>query len=94
MFNKEPKMNDKTTEFQTREEIIAMALKARENEVMMYQINIDNYQLALEEISSLSIEEQSELSEFAQQLRTLLMSEITEQKKAKIMLKVIQRQVA
>lgn len=87
-------MNDKTTEFQTREEIIAMALKARENEVMMYQINIDNYQLALEEISSLSIEEQSELSEFAQQLRTLLMSEITEQKKAKIMLKVIQRQVA
>ena len=87
-------MNDKTTEFQTREEIIAMALKARENEVMMYQINIDNYQLALEEIFNLSIEEQSELSEFAQQLRTLLMSEITEQKKAKIMLKVIQRQVA
>ena len=86
-------MTDKTTEFQTREEVLAMALKARENEVMMYQINIDNYQLALEEISSLSIEEQSELSEFAQQLRTLLMSEIAEQKKAKIMLKVIQRQV-
>lgn len=93
MFNKELKMTDKTTEFQTREEVLAMALKARENEVMMYQINIDNYQLALEEISSLSIEEQSELSEFAQQLRTLLMSEIAEQKKAKIMLKVIQRQV-
>ena len=86
-------MTDKTTEFQTREEVLAMALKAREHEVMMYQINIDNYQLALEEISSLSIEEQSELSEFAQQLRTLLMSEIAEQKKAKIMLKVIQRQV-
>ena len=86
-------MTDKTTEFQTREEVLAMALKVREHEVMMYQINIDNYQLALEEISSLSIEEQSELSEFAQQLRTLLMSEIAEQKKAKIMLKVIQRQV-
>jgi hypothetical protein len=32
--------------------ILAGALKAREEEVMQYQINIDNYRLAIEEIRS------------------------------------------
>lgn len=77
----------------TREEILASALKAREQEIMHYQINIDNYTIALEEISKLSADERAELSEFADQIRNLLASELLEQKKAKIMLKVVQQQV-
>jgi hypothetical protein len=78
---------------QTREEILASALTAREQEVMHYQINIDNYTLALDEMSKLSVEERAELSGFADQLRTLLTSEKLEQKKAKIMLAVVQKQL-
>lgn len=77
----------------TREEILAKALDARVQEVMHYQINIDNYSLALEEISKLSPDERQELSGFADQLRGLLASEKLEQKKAKIMLQVIKQQV-
>lgn len=87
-------MTTETTETpKTREEILAMSLDARVQEIMHYQINIDNYSLALEEIAALPIDERAELSEFADQLRTLLASEKLEQKKAKIMLAVVQRQV-
>jgi hypothetical protein len=87
-------MTDKTVETpKTREEILAMSLEGREQEVMTYQINIDNYALALEEIGSLPPDERNELSDFTEQLRTLLTSEKLEQKKAKIMLAVIKKQV-
>jgi hypothetical protein len=87
-------MTDKTIETpKTREEILAMSLEGREQEVMTYQINIDNYALALEEIGNLSPDERNELSEFTEQLRSLLTSEKLEQKKAKIMLAVIKKQV-
>jgi hypothetical protein len=87
-------MTDKTIETpKTREEILAMSLEGREQEVMTYQINIDNYALALEEIGNLPPDERNELSEFTEQLRTLLTSEKLEQKKAKIMLAVIKKQV-
>jgi L-rhamnose mutarotase len=78
---------------QTREEIISGALDARIQEVMHYQINIDNYALALQEINSLPVDEQVELSEFSDKLKTLLASEKIEQKKAKIMLSVMKKQV-
>lgn len=77
----------------TREEILIEALKAREQEIMHYQINIDNYTIALEKISQLSADERAELSEFSERLRNLLSSEKLEQKKAKIMLEVIKQQV-
>jgi hypothetical protein len=77
----------------TREEIISGALEARVQEVMHYQINIDNYTLALQEINLLPINEQVELSAFVEQLTSLLASEKVEQKKAKIMLSVMQKQV-
>lgn len=80
-------------EIKTREEILAMALEARQQEVMHYQINIDNYTLALNEIHAMPSHEQAELSSFADQLRGLLASERLEQKKAKVMLAVIQKQV-
>ena len=78
---------------QTREEILASSLTAREAEVMHYQINIDNYTLALEQISKLPPDERLELSAFSEQLNTLFVSEKLEQKKAKIMLAVIKQQV-
>lgn len=78
---------------QTRNEIITAALKGREQEVLGYQINIDNYTRALEKISLLSADDRAELSGFTEQLRTLLTSEKLEQKKAKIMLEVLQEQV-
>lgn len=78
---------------QTREEILQSALDARVQEVMHYQINIDNYTIALEEISKLSADERAELSKFSDQLRELLTSEKLEQKKAKIMLAVLKQQL-
>ena len=87
-------MTDKAVEApKTREEILAMSLEARVAEVMNYQINIDNYAIALEEIGNLPPDERSELSAFTDQLRTLLTSEKLEQKKSKIMLSVIKKQV-
>jgi len=77
----------------TREEILAASFDARIQEVMHYQINIDNYTLALEEIGKMPPDERAELSGFTEQLRGLLASEKLEQKKAKIMLEVLRQQV-
>lgn len=78
---------------QTREEILKSSLNARVQEIMHYQINIDNYTIALEKISNLPDDERIEMSGFAEQLSALLSSEKMEQKKSKIMLAVIQQQV-
>jgi len=85
--------NSTETQPPTREEILKTSLDARIQEVMHYQINIDNYTLALEEISKLPPDERHELSAFTEQLYTLFASEKIEQKKAKIMLAVIKQQV-
>jgi hypothetical protein len=77
----------------TREQILEATLEGRKQEVMHYQINIDNYVIALEEIAKLPFDERNELSSFEEQLRNLLQTEKLEQKKAKIMLSVIQRQI-
>jgi hypothetical protein len=80
-------------EKQTCKEILEAALNARVQEVMHYQINIDNYTLALAEIESLPEQDRYELTAFADQLQNLLISENLEQKKAKIMLAVIKKQL-
>lgn len=72
----------------TKQEILADALKAREEEVMHYQINIDNYRLAMEKSAG-----DPDLAEFVTRLQELLTSSILEQKKAKIMLEVIREQI-
>lgn len=82
-----------STEHMARKEILTAAIDARKQEVLHYQINIDNYSLALEKIAELPTNEQAELSEFSNQLNALLASEKIEQKKAKIMLSVMQSQV-
>lgn len=84
---------DSTVAPQTREEILKSSLDARIQEVMHYQINIDNYRIALEEISNMSDDDRAMLSGFSDRLRTLMASETLEQKKAQVMLTVIQKQV-
>jgi hypothetical protein len=87
-------MSDTTeTKSQTRAEILQAALDGREQEIMHYQINIDNYTIALAEIGKMSAADQAELSAFEQQLRDLLSSETLEQKKSKLMLTVLKLQV-
>ena len=75
---------------QTREGILTSSYEARVQEIMHYQINIDNYTLALKEIASAN---DPDLSSFADQVSTLLVSEKIEQKKAKIMLSVLKGQL-
>jgi|TARA_R110000868_G_scaffold278604_1_gene538433 hypothetical protein len=77
----------------TREEILQTNLDARKQEVMHYQINIDNYTLALANIAAMAADERSELLVFADQLTGLLASERMEQKKAKVMLEVLRQQL-
>lgn len=87
-------MDDTKNLNESREEMLKTALQGREQEVMHYQINIDNYTIALDEINKLPDDERVELSGFSKQLTGLLASEKFEQKKAKIMLTVIKRQLA
>ncbi len=77
----------------TREEILQTNLDARKQEVMHYQINIDNYTLALANIAAMAADERSELLVFADQLTGLLASERMEQRKARVMLEVLRRQL-
>jgi hypothetical protein len=77
----------------TRQDILSQALAARLDEVLHYQINIDNFTLAIAHIESLPSGEQAEMSDFRQQLAARLAAEQHEHKKAKIMLAVIQQQV-
>jgi hypothetical protein len=69
-------------------EILTSALEGRKKEVTEYQVNIDNFRLAIEEIG-----DDEQLQEFKQQLEGLLASSILEQRKAAVMLKVIQSQL-
>jgi hypothetical protein len=69
-------------------EILALAREAREKEVVEYQVNIDNFSLALERIG-----DDPDLQEFKAQISNLLSSSLVEQKKAKIMLDVILSQL-
>lgn len=73
--------------------ILEQAVQARKDEVLGYQINIDNYTLALAHIDNMPEAEQVELAEFKVALTGLLKSEMLEQKKAKIMLAVIEQQL-
>ena len=77
----------------TREEILQTNFDARKQEVMHYQINIDNYTLALANIAAMAADERSELLVFAEQLTGLLASERMEQKKARVMLEVLRQQL-
>jgi hypothetical protein len=69
-------------------EILTAALDARIKEVTEYQVNIDNFRLAIEHIG-----DDPELQDFKANLSGLLASSILEQRKAQIMLDVIRAQL-
>jgi hypothetical protein len=81
----------------TTTEILATNLAARDEEVLGYQINIDNYRLA---IAKIAIEHTGEsvldqaMQEFAKQLEESLQQNIIEQRKAIIIRDVIADQLA
>jgi hypothetical protein len=69
-------------------EILTSALDGRIKEVTEYQVNITNFSLAIERIGN-----DPELQDFKAHLSSLLASSILEQRKAQIMLEVIQSQL-
>jgi hypothetical protein len=69
-------------------EILIAALDARIKEVTEYQVNIDNFRLAIERVG-----DDPELQDFKANLSGLLASSILEQRKAQIMLDVIRAQL-
>lgn len=71
-------------------EILTSALEGREKELIEYQVNIDNYRLAIERISS----DDEDLQPFRQQLQELLRSSLLEQRKSTIIRDVIAEQLA
>lgn len=77
---------------ETRTNILAEALKHRENEVLMHQINIDNYRLAIDEIKS-NYADDPHMAEFSAHLTNLLQSSLVEQRKEIIMRDVIAKQM-
>lgn len=73
---------------QYKKEMLTASLEARQKEVTEYQVNIDNFRLAIEKIG-----DNPELTEFKKQLEDLLKSSLYEQRKAQIMLEVVQSQL-
>lgn len=71
-----------------KNEILTASLDGRIREVTEYQVNIDNFRLAIEMIG-----DDEELADFKHQLQGLLASSMLEQRKAQIMLDVIRRQL-
>lgn len=74
-------------------EILKRALSEREEEVLNYQINIDNYSLAIAKIAKQHADKPG-MSEFSANLSNLLESSKTEQLKAIIIRDVIADQLA
>jgi len=65
-------------------ELLQSALQAREREVIEYQVNIDNFRLAIERVG-----DDEDLQPFKENLQNLLYSSLIEHKKASIMLSVV-----
>lgn len=73
--------------------ILKESRAARVEEVLYYQINIDNYQRAIEKVRSMTVEKQFLLRDFVTDLEKRLVSEELEQLKANVMLQVIDDQI-
>lgn len=71
-----------------KKELLALAYEARVKEVTEYQVNIDNFTLAIAAIGN-----DPDLQDFKAQLENLLISSLAEQKKAKLMLDVVKSQM-
>jgi len=77
----------------TKFELLSQAKEMREREVLEYQINIDNFKIALQNIAAMPAEERQGVAEFEAQLNKLLNDNLREQKKSQIMLDAINMQL-
>lgn len=80
----------------TKLEILQEALTHRTDEILQYQINIDNYTLAIAKIQeehSGDTPMDAAMQNFLEHLQTLLQSTLVEQRKSQIILDVVQSQV-
>lgn len=77
---------------QERMNILSQAVESRRREIMHYQINIDNYGMAIAEIER-NYSGNADMLEFAEHLKDLRASSIREQTKERILLKVIEKQL-
>lgn len=78
-------------------EILKEALQARKDEIGGYQINIDNYTLAIKKIADEHTGDSDidkAMREFSNQLQTLLSESYIEQRKAQIIHDVIEQQLS
>jgi hypothetical protein len=73
---------------QYKNELLKKAFETRIKEVTEYQVNIDNFRLAINKIKN-----DEYFVDFKNQLENLLKTSLYEQSKAKIMLEVIQSQL-
>lgn len=77
----------------SRINILRDALDGRIAEVEGYQINVDNYLLAIAHIDGMAADDQAELAGFRAELDGRLAAELHQQKRAKVMLAVIEKQL-
>lgn len=71
-----------------KNQLLTTALDARVKEVTEYQVNIDNFKLAIDRIG-----EDPDLQEFKGYIQNMLSSSVIEQRKAQVMLEVVQSQI-
>ncbi len=79
-----------------KQQILSEALAARDDEIMGYQINIDNYRLAMSKIEQEhggDSDMDKAMQKFRDQLNDLLQSSLIEQRKAQIIRDVIAAQL-
>lgn len=77
----------------TRFSILSEALEFRKQEILMYQINIDNYTLAIELVRERFPEDEG-MRGFLEDLQSRLEAEIFEQRKSQILHDVIEQQLS
>lgn len=71
-----------------KNKMLESSYEGRINEVTEYQVNIDNYIMAIDIIG-----DDPDMQAFKEHLQDLLQSNTMEQKKSKIMLEVVARQL-
>ena len=74
-------------------QILTQAIESRKKEIMEYQINIDNYVFAIQDIEQNGAGD-ADLIAFKANLEELLSSTKREQSKSKIILKALEAQLA
>jgi hypothetical protein len=77
----------------TKQTILTDALQGRDQELLTYQINIDNYRLAIAKISA-EYADNEDLQAFSADLQSRLDQELTQQLRCKIIRDVIADQLA